>query len=745
MKSVIVTEKPSVARAFAKVLGVHSDKHNGYLEDDRYIITWCVGHLVTLAYPEKYNEELKQWSFDTLPFLPDVYKYEVIKDVKTQFNVIKKIYNRSDIDTIYYAGDSAREGIYIQMLVRQEAGHNKNAKELVVWIDSQTPDEIRRGIKEAKPISEYEYLIQSGYMRAIEDYVLGINLSRALTLKYRNSYSAKKSIAVGRVMTCVLGMIVRREREIKNFKAETYHKINTIFNNGDDITCNWKANESSAIYPKIEPFLYNETGFKSEDFAKKFVSGLGNSIKVNHVERKTEKKYAPSFFNLAELQATCSKLFKISPDKTLEIAQTLYEKQLTTYPRTDARVISEAVLKENIPATLKGLSKEYKEFTDKIENPFSIKGMKKYVDDSKISDHYAIVPTGSLATGGLSELETKVFDLIVRRFLSPFLPPAVYDKINLEVVDTKRGEHFFTSGSALKDKGYLECFGTKGNTDNLPEAILTLKEGDEFPCKYEIASAETTPPSRYTSGSMILAMENAGKLIEDEELRAQIKGQGIGTSATRGAVLEKLVNNNYIAQNPKTQILTPLEFGEFVFDAVSETVPQMLDPKMTAEWERGLDLIVNQKITYDKYRTKLEDFIRDSVETIKHKNISDEVKNTASKVTDSKSKPTAPKKSDISTYLSVPFEDREKVKMLGARWDMKNKAWYVPKNTDLKPFMQWISGKAITSIKKIWLDVPFENKDMAKEAGARWDKDKKKWYCMSNQDMKVLGKWAINK
>ncbi len=745
MKSVIVTEKPSVARTFAKVLGVHSDKHDGYLEDDRYIITWCVGHLVTMAYPEKYDEKLKQWSFDTLPFLPETYKYEVIKDVKAQFNIVKKIYNRSDIDTIYYAGDSAREGIYIQMLVRQEAGRNKNAKELVVWIDSQTPDEIRRGIKEAKPITEYKYLIQSGYMRAIEDYALGINLSRALTLRYRNSYSSKKSIAVGRVMTCVLGMIVRREREIKDFKAETYHKINANFNNGADIVCSWKANETSAIYPKIVPQLYNESGFKSEDYAKKFVSGLGDTIKIEHLERKNEKKYAPSFFNLAELQATCSKLYKISPDKTLEVAQTLYEKQLTTYPRTDARVLSEAVLKETIPATLKGLAKEYGQFTDKIDNPFSIKGIKKYVDDSKISDHYAIIPTGSLATNGLTETESKVFDLIVRRFLAPFLPPAIYDKVNLEVVDTKRGEHFFASGSALKDKGYLECAGTKGKADNLPEAILSLKEGDVFNCKYEIVSAETTPPARYTSGSMILAMENAGKLIEDEELRAQIKGQGIGTSATRGATLEKLVANGYIAQNSKTQILTPLEFGEFIYEAVNDTVPQMLDPKMTAEWERGLDLIVQQKISYDKYRNRLEDFIRDAVVTIKNVSMSDSVQETASKITSDKDKAKAPSKAAVSTYLHVPFEDKEKAKALGARWDMKNKAWYAPKNADLKLFAKWIPSKAVTSIKKVWLDVPFENKDMAKKAGARWDKDKKKWYCMSNDDMSVLKKWVINK
>ncbi len=743
MKKVIVTEKPSVGRTYAKLLNVY-DKHEGYMESDEYIITWCFGHLVEMSYPEKYDPKLKSWSFDTLPFLPEKYKYEIKPECQDQFRVIKRLYNRDDIDTIYYAGDSAREGVYIQMLVRQEAGHNKNAKELIVWADSQTDAVLTKAIREAKPISEYKYLIQSGYMRAIEDYVLGINLSRAFTLKYNSILPPKKSIDVGRVMTVVLGMIVKREREIKNFKVSKFYKLNTVFNNdGDDISCGWKANESSAIYSKIQPHLYNETGFKSENFAKTFAAGLGEQVKVENMDVTTEKKYAPSLFNLAELQATCSKLFKISPDKTLEVAQSLYEKQLTTYPRTDARVLSSAVADE-IDNNIRGLSRNYSQYTDQITDPTSIKSSKKYVDDSKISDHYAIIPTGSSSTSGLNDLEMKIYDLIVRRFLSIFLPPAIYEKVSLEVIDIKRGEHFYTSGSALKEKGYLDCAGMKkGSANELPKAILSLKPGDIFDCKYEINEGETKPPSRYTSGSMILAMENAGNLIEDEELRAQIKSCGIGTSATRGAILEKLVNKGYIAQNDKTQILTPCDLGELIYDVVDDALPELLDPKMTAQWEQGLEYIATEKITYDKYKTRFERFIEDSVDTIRGKQISASFEEMAKEIKASiKDKPTAPKKSDIQTYLSVPFDDKEKVKMLGARWDGKNKAWYVPAGVDLSPFKQWTNGgKATTSIKKIYLDIPFDDKDEAKANGARWDGDKKKWFIMSNQDTSKFKKW----
>ena len=744
-KKIIVTEKPSVARSYAKVLGV-TGKGDGYIENDEWIITWCYGHLVTLCYPESYSPELKQWNMETLPFLPKEYLYQAISSSIDQFRTIKRLYNRPDIDVIYYAGDSAREGIYIQMLVRQEAGHNPKAKELVVWIDSQTDDEIRRGIREAKPLSAYENLTKSGYARAIEDYALGINLSRALTLQYRKVYYSDSSIDVGRVMTCVLGMVVRREREIRNFKATKYYRIETDFENkGDTISALWKATETSAIYEKIKPYLYNETGFKNEAFANSFMNGLGNEVKVENIELKTEKKYAPSFFNLAELQATCSRLFKISPDETLGIAQELYESQLTTYPRTDARVISTAVANEDVPRIIRGLSSIYGEFTGKISNPSSIKNMKKYVDDSKISDHYAIIPTGRIAN--LSGLKAQVYDLIARRFLSPFLPAAIYEKVNLDVVDTKRGEHFITSGSALKDPGYLECFGSKTDTEELPEGILSLKNGDVFPCSYKLVASETTPPSRYNSGSIILAMENAGNLIEDEELRAQIKTSGIGTSATRGAVLEKLVQKGYIDQNSKTQILKPLDFGEFVYEVVNDTVPQMLDPKMTAEWERGLSLVADGTISYEKYISKMEQFVTDSVNKIKTTSVSDNVRKIAEKLpSDGKkgaTKPQAPKKSDIATYLSVSFDDKDKVKLLGARWDGKNKAWYVPAGVDIRPFAKWTGGKATTSVKKVFLEVPFENKDDAKAAGARWDNDKKKWYCMSNQDMSVLKKWII--
>lgn len=625
MKKIIVTEKPSVARTFAEVLHVKGN-HDGYIENEEWIITWCVGHLVTLSYPERYDESYKEWKEETLPFLPSKYKYEVIEDVKKQFNVIKKLYNRSDVNAIYYAGDPGREGIYIQALVRSLAGCKQGIDEKVVWIDSQTELEIKRGIREAKPYSAYRNLINSGYERAVEDYASGINLSRMLSIRYgryANQYAAAKKyrpVAVGRVMTCVLGMIVSREREIENFKVTPFYKIES---NVNGIDAEWKAIQGSRMFQS--PLLYNDTGFKEENDAQRFMQSLPSSVTIEKIEKKTEKKFAPKLFNLAELQSECTKQFKMSPDQTLEVAQLLYEKKLTTYPRTDSRVLSSAIAEEirkNIAGIANGYEGDCKSVATQIlsSNYSSIVKNIRYTDDSKVTDHYAIIPTGSGFgnISSLSERERNVYELVVKRFLSIFLPAAEY--LTVKLIEDAGGEKFFATAKALQSPGYLLIAGipSKENTPDI-SVFSSLIEGRQYPVSYSVKKGETAPPKRYTSGSMILAMENAGNLIEDDELRAQIKGSGIGTSATRAETIKKLVKNEYILLNSKTQVLTPAPLGNIIYEIVNDTIPDLLNPRMTASWEKGLESIAEGKIDATDYRKKMEDYIRREVNAIKTK------------------------------------------------------------------------------------------------------------------------------
>ena len=597
-KSLLITEKPSVAMEFAKALKITTKRKNGYLESDKWIITWCVGHLVTMSYPEKYDEKLKYWRLDTLPFIPEEWKYEVIPQVENQFNIVKELMQREDIEEIYNAGDSGREGEYIQRLVFMMAKPNPNAKMKRVWIDSQTEEEILRGIREAKDQSEYDSLSDSAYLRAKEDYLIGINFSRLLSIIYGRSLAAKineerASISVGRVMTCVLGMIVSREREIRNFIKTKYYKINGKF--GDDIEsfqAEWKVTEKSKMYES--PKLYNETGFKKEEEAKEFIKSFeGKKSKISELKKSKQKENAPLLFNLAELQNQCTKRFKIKPNETLEVVQSLYEKKLVTYPRTDARVLSTAVAKE-ISKNLNGIARGFKDeevqliIKKMVDEKYSTNLVKtKYVNDSKITDHYAIIPTGQGYENynGLTELQKKVYKVIVTRFLAIFYPPAEYNKIqvtvDIEDEETKTIEIFCCSGKVCINKGFLEVLkpndkdkkSTKSEenvesnkkTDEKSEEKQTdleilkkLKKGQEIEIKnFELKEAETSPPTRYNSGSIILAMENAGKLIEDEELREQIKGAGIGTSATRAEIIKKLEKIKYIEINNKTQIITP--------------------------------------------------------------------------------------------------------------------------------------------------------------------------------------------
>lgn len=642
-KALYIAEKPSVAQEFAKALNLSGKRNDGYIESDNSIVTWCVGHLVTMSYPEAYDTKYKRWSLTTLPFLPKEFKYEVIPGVSKQFKIVSKLLNRNDVETIYVCTDSGREGEYIYRLVEQMA-EVKGKKRKRVWIDSQTEEEILRGIREAKDLSEYDNLSASAYLRAKEDYLMGINFSRLLTLKYGDSISnylkSKYSvISVGRVMTCVQGMVVRREREIREFVETPFYRVlNTVVVEGQTFEGEWRAVKGSRYFESID--LYKENGFKEKEKAEELVAYLKEiqpmQCEIVSIEKKKEKKNPPLLFNLAELQNECSRRFKISPDETLRIVQELYEKKLVTYPRTDARVLSTAVAKE-IHKNLNGLMKygPAVPYLNDIVAMGSHKGLAKtrYVNDKQITDHYAIIPTGQglNALKSLAHVAGQVYDVIVRRFLSIFYPPAVYQKVS--ITTKMREEQFFSNFKVLAEEGYMKVVGVpnqkkdvrsaedensadenvseSGNTDTVFfEKIKLLRKGMILPVeKITIKEGKTSPPKRYNSGSLILAMENAGQLIEDEELRAQIKGSGIGTSATRGEILKKLFNNKYLALNKKTQIVTPTLQGEMIYDVVDHSIRSLLNPELTASWEKGLTYVADGEITSDEYMQKLENFI----------------------------------------------------------------------------------------------------------------------------------------
>ena len=637
-KALFIAEKPSVAQEFAKALKVNTTRKDGYLEGDTAIVTWCVGHLVTMSYPEVYDEKYKKWSLATLPFLPEKFLYEVIPQVEKQFKIVSSLLNRPDVDTIYVCTDSGREGEYIYRLVEQQAKVDiQKKKRKRVWIDSQTEEEILRGIETAKDLSEYDNLGDAAYLRAKEDYLMGINFSRLLSLKYGNVISNYLNtrytvISVGRVMTCVLGMIVRREREIRQFVKTPFYRVVSILDcQGSTLEGEFRAVEGSAWYQS--PKLYKENGFKEKKDAEELIRILSQTqpfqAVVEKIERKNENKNPPLLFNLAELQNECSKLFKISPDETLKIVQELYEKKLVTYPRTDARVLSTAVAKE-IHKNLKGLCgfEPTGSFAAEVLEQGSYKKIAstRYVNDKQITDHYAIIPTGQGlgALRSVSARSAKVYELIARRFLSIFYPAAVYKKVSLVTMIGK--ERFFSACRVLEKEGYLKVInGKKNGEEQTDQHLLTrlqnLKKGSVLPVKgLEIKEGETAPPKRYNSGSMILAMENAGQLIEDEELREQIKGSGIGTSATRAEILKKLISNQYIALNKKTQILTPTLLGEMIFDVVSISIRSLLNPELTASWEKGLTYVAEGTITSDEYMSKLNHFVRTRTDAVLHMN-----------------------------------------------------------------------------------------------------------------------------
>ena len=672
-KKLFIAEKPSVANEFAKALKQNMRKKDGYLESDDYVVTWCVGHLVTMSYPEVYDERLKRWSIDTLPFIPETFLYEVIPAVQKQFDIVSGLLNREDVECIYVCTDSGREGEYIYRLVEQQSGVKGKARKRV-WIDSQTEEEINRGIAEAKDLSEYDNLSEAAYLRAKEDYLMGINFSRILTLKYGRGIASylkqdRAVVSVGRVMTCVLGMIVRREREIREFVKTPFYRVLAGMNLEDfKFDAEWRVNEKSKYFN--HPALYKENGFKERERAEELISeikALGNDyLTVSAAEKKKETKNPPLLYNLAELQNECSKMFKISPDQTLSIVQELYEKKLVTYPRTDARVLSTAVAKE-IHKNIGGLTKHesFRVFAEEILNGGQYKNIAKtrYVNDKQITDHYAIIPTGQglASLNALNPLANKVYEVIVRRFLCVFFPAATYQKVSLVLTtdfpvegETAREELFHASFKVLVDEGYLKVLNAynkdkasennENKTDeagqedgakngegqeesdvkldeNVIEMLKKLKKGDNISLtEFVVKEGETSPPKRYNSGSIILAMENAGQLIEDEELRAQIKGSGIGTSATRAEILKKLININYISLNKKTQILTPSLFGEIIFDVVNASIKSLLNPELTASWEKGLTYVAEGTITSEEYMMKLDDFVSKRVNGVKNLN-----------------------------------------------------------------------------------------------------------------------------
>jgi len=627
LKNLYIAEKPSVARQFADVLGVKGNAGNGYLESDTAVVTWCVGHLVTMSYPEVYDPNLKKWSLSTIPFIPTEYKYEVLPDTKKQFNIVAGLLTRDDIGCIYVATDSGREGEYIYRLVDSMA-HVIGKEKRRVWIDSQTEEEILRGIREAKPLSEYDSLSDAAYLRAQEDYLMGINFSRALSLKFSNVVQRylgmdRCVIAVGRVMTCVLGIIVKREREIREFvKTPFYRLVANVGEEGQTFDAEWKAVKGTKYFES--PLLYKENGFKERPAAEQLLAELkaGEPEAVAQaVERKKEKKQPPMLYNLAELQNDCSSFFKISPSDTLKIVQELYEKKLVTYPRTDARVLSTAVAKE-IGRNISGLKnfQPVAEFAQGAMESGTYKGIAKtkYVNDKQITDHYAIIPTGQGfgALRSLAPTALKVYEIICRRFLSIFYPAAEYQKVAMTL--SKNGEKLFANFKYLINDGYLKVAANsfskkKDDVKYSPEFISRLakiKKGDKLSVQgIDIKEGETSPPKRYNSGSLILTMENAGQFIEDEALREQIKGAGIGTSATRDGIITKLEKNKYISLNKKTQIVTPTFLGEIIYDIVYYSINGLLRADLTASWEKGLEGVAEGQISKQEYTDKMTTFV----------------------------------------------------------------------------------------------------------------------------------------
>jgi len=645
LKALFITEKPSVAREFAKALELNAKSMDGYLEGENAVVTWCVGHLVTMSYPDAYDPSLKKWDFDTLPFIPQQFIYEIIPGVKKQFDIVSSLLNRQDIDTIYVCTDSGREGEYIYRLVDQQANVGKNKKKKRVWIDSQTKEEVIRGVREAKDLSEYDHLASAAYLRAKEDYLMGINFSRALTLKYGwtlgNYLNQKRSlvVAVGRVMTCVLGMIVKREREIRSFVPTPFYRIMGHFDcQGFLVEAEWKAVKGSKYFQS--PKIYKDNGFLDKKEAQEFVKYLDEhchgETKVESCTKRKERKNPPLLYNLAELQNQCSKVLKLSPDETLKIVQELYEKKMVTYPRTDARVMSTAVAKE-IHKNIQGLM-AYTPLSDMASEILKEKkqmgiAKTKYVDDKKITDHYAIIPTGQAVQvcASLTQTSKQVYDMIIRRFLSIFLPPAIYTKIRLE---TKTVEETFTANfRMLSDPGYLKILpaGKNQKEDALSkeqiDALTSLKKGSLLPIKeHVIKDGTTTAPKRYNSGSLILAMENAGQLIENEDLREQIKGSGIGTSATRAEIVKKLIANKYVALNKKTQVVTPTMIGEMIVNVVNASIASLLNPTLTASWEKGLTYVAEGSVSEEEYMQKLSTFVAQKTNGVKETNMQYQLK-----------------------------------------------------------------------------------------------------------------------
>lgn len=635
-KKLYITEKPSVAASFAGVLGLEitrTDRGRGFAESKDAVVSWCFGHLVTMAYPDAYDPAYKEWRVEHLPIIPKEYKYTVIDDkgVSKQFDVICQLMSRDDIDVIYACTDSGREGEYIFRLVYQQSGSTKPAKR--VWISSQTEEAIKKGIDEAKDIHEYDSLSRAAYSRAKEDWLFGMNFSRIYTCQYGRNLSAvvkenKPSvIAIGRVMTCVLGLVVDRELEIRHFVPKTHYGVVASFISATSnipYKGKWQPAKKSAGKSAEE----EEDKYISKEEAQNLIEKLqGQEGIIKKVEIKTKNEQPPLLFNLAELQSEANKKFKLPVDRTLAIAQSLYEKKMISYPRTDSRVISTDVLGE-VPKVLNGLFKNssFKDTVQRIKDFGELrvnKSSKRYVDNGKVTDHYAIIPT--YVTTELSKLDAdtrNIYNLIVKRFLAIFYPPAEYNTVKVET--EVGGEIFVSNAKTLKEAGWKEVYevtAPKGEEETTDSPIHKLVKKEKSNVEsFDLEEKETKPPSRYTDGSLIITMEKAGKFIENEELREQIKTCGIGTSATRAGIIKKLTDIGYMKIHPKTQIVTPTRKGEAIVELVRRTARELLNPSLSASWEKGLVMIENEETTEEIFQEKLHIYITKTIEKVRNVN-----------------------------------------------------------------------------------------------------------------------------
>lgn len=583
-KILVIAEKPSVASDIAKVLKCKS-KGEGFLYNDEYIVSWAIGHLVTLYDPEDYDAMLKKWSENTLPILPDTIKLKPINKTKTQLNVLKKLMNSKDTDSIICATDSGREGELIFRYIYEIVKCKKSFKRL--WISSMTDTAIKEGFKKLKDSREYDNLYLSAKCRSEADWLVGINATRAFTVKHN------ALLSIGRVQTPTLSMIVERQKEIRDFVPEEYFEVEADYG------------EFKGIWFK-QPFE-NETRINKKSDAEIIANNVkGEIANIYDVKREEKRQSHPLLFDLTELQRECNRKFGFSAKKTLDVAQSLYEKRkMITYPRTDSRYLS-ADMKSEMGIVLSKIKDTgfYSEFLEYAENNIKNSYTKRVFDNSKVSDHHAIIPSkGKLSIDKLTTDEKKVFDIIVLRFISVFYPQYIYNSI--KVFAKCKNENFISKGTEIVEKGWTvlyEKFKTKKDEPVIPD----VKIGDNFVIKKSaVIEKKTMPPKNYTEATILSAMENAGKMVEDEELKEKLKESGIGTPATRAAIIERLISVGYVIRQGKN--LIPTEKGENLIAIVPE---ELKSPETTGKWEKGLSSVAKGKMSQERFMGSIERYVR---------------------------------------------------------------------------------------------------------------------------------------